>query len=90
MRLLLLYFVTCVSADLCRKNCGDIPQYSNGTQDPNYEKKEILRSVSGHSGVNKIVNGYKVNDRGFVTLIRAYAPNDPENYETCGGTLINR
>lgn len=32
---------------------------------------------------------YSVKDRGFVTLIRAYDPNDKEFYESCGGTLIN-
>ena len=37
----------------------------------------------------RIVGGWKVNDRGFMVLIRAYDPKDLENYETCGGALIN-
>ena len=96
MRLFLLCLVTFVSADFCKKNCGDIPNYINGTKDAKYKKKPIMthnvRTVGGTCppGQCRIVNGYKVNDRGFVTLIRAYAPDDPENYETCGGTLINR
>ena len=37
----------------------------------------------------KIVNGYDVDDRGFMVLLRAYDPEDHENYETCGGALLN-
>ena len=37
----------------------------------------------------RIVGGWKVNDRGFMVLIRAYNPKDLEDYETCGGALIN-
>ena len=37
----------------------------------------------------RVVGGWKVSDRGFMVLIRAYDPKDPESYETCGGALIN-
>ena len=37
----------------------------------------------------RIVNGYNAPDRGFMVLLRANNPEDPEGYETCGGALIN-
>ena len=37
----------------------------------------------------KMVRGWGVPDRGFVVLIRAYDPKNHENYETCGGALLN-
>ena len=49
------------------------------------QKRESNFQVEG----TRIVNGYDVNDRGFVVLIRAISPEDPEAYETCGGALIN-
>ena len=49
------------------------------------QKRETNFQVGG----TRIVNGYDVNDRGFVVLIRAISPQDPEAYETCGGALIN-
>ena len=38
---------------------------------------------------SKVVGGYPVKDRGFLVLLRAYDPEDHENYETCGGALLN-
>ena len=38
---------------------------------------------------SRIVGGYNATDRGFLVLLRAYAPEDRENYETCGGALLN-
>ena len=40
-------------------------------------------------GPIRVVNGYNVTDRGFMVLLRAYDPEDHENYETCGGALLN-
>ena len=37
----------------------------------------------------RIVNGWDADDRGFMVLLRAYDPQDHENYETCGGALLN-
>ena len=37
----------------------------------------------------RIVNGWDADDRGFMVLLRAYDPEDHENYETCGGALLN-
>ena len=41
------------------------------------------------SNRTKIVHGWRVPDRGFVVLIRAYDPENHEKYETCGGALLN-
>ena len=39
---------------------------------------------------SRIVNGWNVkSQRGFIVLIRAFNLEDPEDYESCGGTLIN-
>ena len=38
---------------------------------------------------SRIVNGWDATDRGFMVLLRAYDPEDHENYETCGGALLN-
>ena len=86
-----LTFLLCfafVKAKDCPDICGDAVEYLDGQPDPNYQK-QMIRSVQGDGETNKIVNGYQVSDRGFITLIRAYHPQDEENYETCGGTLIN-
>ena len=87
----LLCFAWTIQAKDCPGLCGDAVEYLDGQPDPNY-KKQMIRTVTGTKGklVNgRIVNGYEVSDRGFITLIRAYDPSDEENYETCGGTLIN-
>ena len=47
--------------------------------------RNIVQGVPGH----RIVGGWKVRDRGFMVLIRAYNPKDLEDYEICGGALIN-
>ena len=92
MRLIfLLCFAWTIQAKDCPGLCGDAVEYLDGQPDPNY-KKQMIRTVTETKGklVNgRIVNGYEVSDRGFITLIRAYDPKDEENYETCGGTLIN-
>ena len=61
------------------------------------DKKRLKRSsndddydeVWAVKGNKKIVNGWNVDDRGFMVLLRAYDPEDHENYETCGGALLN-
>ena len=57
-------------------------------------KKRSKRSSNdddpfGVSNITRIVNGWDANDRGFMVLLRAYDPEDHENYETCGGALLN-
>ena len=56
-------------------------------------KKRLKRSsnddVSGVHDNTRIVGGHPVSDRGFLVLLRAYDPEDHENYETCGGALLN-
>ena len=37
----------------------------------------------------RVINGWNATDRGFMVLLRAYDPDDHENYETCGGALLN-
>ena len=90
----LLCFAWTIQAKDCPGLCGDAVEYFDGKPDPNYQKQIIRpvarsRIVNGEGKTNRIVGGYEVSDRGFITLIRAYDPNDEENYETCGGTLIN-
>ena len=61
------------------------------------DKKRLKRSSNDNdydgvwavTGNKKIVNGWNADDRGFMVLIRAYDPEDHENYETCGGALLN-
>ena len=38
----------------------------------------------------RIVNGYNAKARPWMVMIRAVNPEDPEDYETCGGAIINR
>ena len=39
---------------------------------------------------SRIVNGWNAREqRGFIVLVRATRPKDPEDYHNCGGTLIN-
>ena len=47
------------------------------------------RNNSHHVPGKRIVGGWKVKDRGFVVLIRSFNLTDPEDFETCGGSLIN-
>ena len=86
MFLIFLWCFVLIQAKDCPGICGDAVEYINGQPDPNYQK-QVTKTTS--NGNNRIVNGYSVKDRGFVTLIRAYDPNDKEFYESCGGTLIN-
>ena len=97
----LLYFVAFIKADFCNKSCGLIPRFINRTKVLGYpyypkrpgiiiEKPSIQNKLIDPLQTPNFMKGYKVDDRGFVVLIRVYAPNDPENYETCGGTLINK
>ena len=51
-----------------------------------YDQK---RNTKWNKWKANVVNGYDAQDRGFMVLIRAISPNDPEGYETCGGALIN-
>ena len=51
----------------------------------NNDFRNIVQGVPGH----RIVGGWKVRDRGFMVLIRAYNPKDLKDYEICGGALIN-
>ena len=61
------------------------------------DKRRLKRSSNDNdydgvwavTGNKKIVNGWNADDRGFMVLIRAYDPEDHENYETCGGALLN-
>ena len=56
------------------------------------DKKRLKRASNDDNPFNfnvKIVNGWNVDDRGFMVLLRAYDPEDHENYETCGGALLN-
>ena len=90
MLLPLLYFAAFVSADFCNKNCGDIPRITNGTKVPlSALGVGYLNWFSNRPTINTD-KAYNVWNRECVTLIRAFAPNDPENYKTCGGTLINK
>lgn len=86
MFLIFLWCFVLIQAKDCPGICGDAVEYINGQPDPNYQK-QVTKTTS--NGNNRIVNGYSVKDRGFVTLIRAYDPNDKEFYESCGGTLLN-
>ncbi len=38
----------------------------------------------------RIVNGWSARPRPWMALIRAVNPDDPEDYDTCGGAIINR
>ena len=56
------------------------------------DKKRLKRASNDDNPYNfnvKIVNGWNADDRGFMVLLRAYDPQDHENYETCGGALLN-
>ena len=59
---------------------------SNDPNDDDYDPNWLLNHKDKTS---KVVNGYPVTDRGFLVLLRAYDPEDHENYETCGGALLN-
>ena len=70
-----LLFGVFIDAKQCPSVCGRV----RNVKEPN----QFLR------GDSRIVNGWDITDRGFVVLIRAYDPEDPESIEKCGGTLIN-
>ena len=85
--LFLLFIGVKVDAKECPRLCGRFPEYDDGdVKNPAVFNRQ---NDNNASYTVKIVNGYKVADRGFMVLIRAFDPNDPENYETCGGALIN-
>ena len=85
--LLMCFCFTIAHAEKCSDICGDAIEYINGVPDPNYHKPKVRTSSEPMD--KRIVNGYSVKDRGFLTLIRAYYPENEELYESCGGTLIN-
>ena len=95
-----LTFLLCFAfakAKDCPDICGEAVEYTEGGvryhnerhPDSKYDQRPVIKTASGQTVPKRIVNGYQVSDRGFITLIRAYHPQDEENYETCGGTLIN-
>ena len=79
MKLLILLCIGSTLAKKCSQICGDVEEVQN--------KHEIIENRNKID--NRIVNGYQVSDRGFMVLIRAIDPGDKDNYETCGGALIN-
>ena len=83
---LLLFICVLVDTKECPKICGRFSEYEDG-----HVKHAAVfnRQYKNATYTTKIVNGYKVADRGFMVLIRAFDPKDLENYETCGGSLIN-
>ena len=55
------------------------------------DKKRSKRSSNDDNPFEfdvKIVNGWNATGP-FMVLLRAYDPEDHENYETCGGALLN-
>ena len=48
----------------------------------------LMGTMWSQRGTN-VINGCPVTDRVYLVLLRAYAPEDHENYETCGGALLN-
>ena len=99
-----LIFGVFIDAKTCKK-CGNIKErktkksFEQDESDPWGDKYRSAMPVDkqwSNISLNeddfddsRIVNGWKAKDqRGFVVLIRAYS-KDLENYESCGGTLIN-
>ena len=46
--------------------------------------------ANGPEDEHRIVNGWDAPARPFLVLIRAVNPRDAEDYETCGGAILNR
>ena len=76
--LLMCFCFTIAHAEKCSDICGDAIEYINGVPDPNYHKPKVRTSSEPMD--KRIVNGYSVKDRGFLTLIRAYYPENEELY----------
>lgn len=74
-----LFFHGVVESKECKDICGRFKEYKE--EEPVKSQKE--------SEDKRVVNGKDVADRKFMVLLRAVDPSDPENYETCGGALIN-
>ena len=99
-----LLFGVFTDAKECKRKCGRVENIlEQGETDEwgdryrsakSVNKKRLKRSSNDDYlfGVNnntRVVGGYPVKDRGFLVLLRAYDPEDHENYETCGGALLN-
>jgi hypothetical protein len=99
---LFLFFGVFTDAKECKRVCGRVENVLEQEETDEWgdrhrsaksvDKKRLKRSSNDVSAVynnTRIVNGYPVDDRGFLVLLRAYDPEDHENYETCGGALLN-
>ena len=65
--------------------------WRNSKKNDGYLRNCLHKRNNSHRHVQgkRIVGGWKVKDRGFVVLIRSLNLTDPEDFETCGGSLIN-
>ena len=93
-----LLFGVFTDAKECKRECGRVKNLLE--QEETDEWGDRLRSAKSKKASeedydvttqtpSRIVNGWDANDRGFMVLLRAYDPQDHENYETCGGALLN-
>ena len=69
------------------KACEEVDPHIQGMRPSRYKRENS--GYHKYKETIRIVNGTNAPDRGFMVLIRAISPRDPEGYETCGGALIN-
>ena len=98
-----LLFGVFTDAKECKRKCGMVENVLEQEETDEWgdrhrsaksiNKKRLKRSTNddlfGVHNNTRIVGGHPVKDRGFLVLLRAYDPEDHENYETCGGALLN-
>ena len=78
------------------KHLGDCPVFAGICGKAKESPKSPANSAApetktnGPEGEHRIVNGWDAPARPFLVLIRAVNPGDAEDYETCGGAILNR
>ena len=84
-----LLFGVFIGAKECPRVCGRVENVleqniTDGWGDRNRSALGVRWGAFGGPA-----KGLDILERGFIVLIRAFDPEDHENYETCGGALIN-
>ena len=80
-----LLFGVFIAAKECPRICGRVENFLEQNIVDGY--RPALGARWGAFGGP--LSGEDILDRGFIVLIRAYDPEDHENFESCGGALIN-